>query len=71
MAGGLNRGEIWSYSFPKPDKQRPVLILTRQEVIGMLNTVMVAPITSTIHGALQSGKMKSVCRAVGIATDCI
>jgi hypothetical protein len=37
----------------------------------MLNTVMVAPITSTIHGALQSGKMKSVCRAVKIATGCI
>ena len=51
MAGRLNRGEIWFYSFTKPDKQRPVLILTRQEVIGMLNTVMVAPVTSTIRGA--------------------
>ena len=51
MARQLKRGEIWSCSFPEPEKQRPVLILTRQEVIGMLNTVMVAPITSTIHGA--------------------
>ena len=33
------------------DKRRPVLILTRQEVIGLLSTVMVAPITSAIHGA--------------------
>jgi len=51
MASQLNRGEIWLYSFAPPDKRRPVLVLTRQEVIGMLRTVMVAPITSTIHGA--------------------
>ena len=31
--------------------QRPVLVLTRDEVIGLLHTVMVAPITSTIRGA--------------------
>ena len=34
-----------------PDKKRPVLVLSRQEVIGLLPTVMVAPITSTIRGA--------------------
>lgn len=51
MAERLNRGEIWLYTFKKPDKRRPVLILTRPEVIGLLNTVTVAPITSTIHGA--------------------
>jgi mRNA interferase MazF len=34
-----------------PDKRRPVLVLTRQEVIGLLRTVMVAPITSTIRSA--------------------
>jgi mRNA interferase MazF len=39
------------YAFRAPDKRRPVLVLTRQEVIGLLKTVMVAPITSTIHGA--------------------
>ena len=39
------------YAFRGPDKQRPVLVLTRQDVIGLLRTVMVAPITSTIHGA--------------------
>lgn len=47
----MNRGEIWLYGFPAPDKRRPVLVLTRQEVIGLLSTVMVAPITSTIRGA--------------------
>ena len=39
------------YTFTRRDKRRPVLVLTRQEVISMLRTVMVAPITSTIHGA--------------------
>lgn len=45
------RGEIWMFSFPKPDKKRPVLVLTRQDMIGRLHTVTVAPITSTIRGA--------------------
>ena len=39
------------FSFRAPDKRRPVLVLTRQEVIGLLHTVMVAPITSTMYGA--------------------
>ena len=39
------------YAFGAPDKRRPVLVITRQDVIGLLHTVMVAPITSTIHGA--------------------
>jgi len=51
MARDVNRGEIWLYTFKAPDKQRPVLVLTRQEVIPMLHTVMVAPITSAIRGA--------------------
>lgn len=50
MAERVNRGEIWLYPFKAPDKQRPVLILTRQGVIGLLSTVMFAPITSTIRG---------------------
>lgn len=51
MARAVNRGEIWTYRFKAPDKRRPVLVISRQEVIGLLHTVMVAPITSTIHGA--------------------
>ncbi len=51
MAGRISRGEVWLYTFKRPDKRRPVLVLTRSEVIGLLNTVTVAPITSTIHGA--------------------
>ena len=49
MARSVNRGEIWMYRFKAPDKRRPVLVLSRPEVIELLHTVMVAPITSTIH----------------------
>ena len=38
------------YEFKAPDQRRPVLVLTRQHVIELLNWVMVAPVTSTIHG---------------------
>jgi mRNA interferase MazF len=51
MARGIGRGDIWLLEFKPPDKRRPVLVLSRNEVIGLLRTVMVAPITSAIRGA--------------------
>jgi mRNA interferase MazF len=51
MASGVNRGEIWLYTFGSPDKRRPVVVLSRQKAISLLRTVLVAPITSTAHGA--------------------
>lgn len=50
MARTLSRGEIWYYHFPKPDKKRPVLVLTRDSIIPYLNEVTIAPITSVIRG---------------------
>lgn len=50
LRGGPRRGEIWRYRFKAPDKHRPVVILTRQSVLPLLRTAMVAPITSTIRG---------------------
>jgi mRNA interferase MazF len=50
VAGTLNRGEVRLCRFAPPDKQRPVLVLTRDSAIGHLGTVTVAPITSTIRG---------------------
>jgi mRNA interferase MazF len=32
------------------DKRRPVLVLTRELMVGRMSTVTVAPITSTVHG---------------------
>jgi len=46
----LIRGEIRWYTFRLPDKRRPVLVLTRNEVIGLLNEIIVAPVTRTIRG---------------------
>jgi mRNA interferase MazF len=51
VAREVRRGEIWRYRFKSPDKLRPVVVLSRPEVIGLLHTVMVAPITSTVRGA--------------------
>lgn len=50
MAGGVNRGEIWFHTFAPPDKRRPVVVLSRQGVIPLLRSVIVAPITSTMRG---------------------
>jgi mRNA interferase MazF len=46
----VNRGEIWQFEFDHPNKRRPVLVLTRQEILGHLHSVTVAPITTTIRG---------------------
>lgn len=67
MAERVNRGEIWLYTFKPPDKKRPVLVLTRQEVIPRLSTVMVAPITSTIRGAPSEVLVGS---EQGLRTEC-
>jgi mRNA interferase MazF len=52
MAGRVEvaRGDLWTYEFKRPDKQRPILVLSRPEAIAVLHTVIVAPITSTIRG---------------------
>ena len=50
VAREMARGQIWTYEFLKPDKTRPVLILSRDEAIRFLHAVMVAPITSTVRG---------------------
>src|SRR5262245_59820559 len=49
LAGRLRRGDVHPCEFPPPDKQRPVLILTRDSAIGQLTKVTVAPLTSTIR----------------------
>jgi mRNA interferase MazF len=45
----MKRGEIRWYKFAQPDKQRPVLILTRNSVLEYLGEATVAPITTTIR----------------------
>lgn len=43
----MKRGEVRWYKFQPPDKNRPVLILTRDSILEYLGEVTVAPITST------------------------
>jgi mRNA interferase MazF len=50
VAGTITRGEVRLYLFPRPDKRRPVVVLTRESAIAYLSAVTVAPITSTIRG---------------------
>ena len=38
------------YRFAPPNKQRPVVVLTRTSALGFLNQVTIAPISSTIRG---------------------
>jgi mRNA interferase MazF len=50
LAGPIERGEVRLVRFPPPDKERPVLVLTRASAIPYLSRITVAPITSTIRG---------------------
>lgn len=45
----MRRGDICWYVFGPPDKRRPVLLLTRDSAIPVLNAVTIAPITSTVR----------------------
>jgi len=45
----MRRGEIRWYKFQPPDKNRPVLILSRDPVIEYLGEVTIAPVTTTIR----------------------
>ena len=63
----MKRGEIRWYKFTRPDKRRPVLILTRDSVLEYLGEVTVAPITSTVRN-IPSEMFLS--KADGMPRDC-
>ena len=50
MAAVVSRGEVRLCRFLPPDKERPVLVLTRNSAIAHLVTATIAPITSTVRG---------------------
>jgi len=45
----MRRGEVRWYRFAKPDKKRPVVILTRDSALEFLGEITIAPVTSTIR----------------------
>jgi mRNA interferase MazF len=44
----ISQGDIWLVE-PPNNKRRPVLIVTRNEAIGVLNSLVVAPLTTSIR----------------------
>lgn len=44
----MTQGELWLMETPN-SKRRPVLIVSRDDVIPVLSNVVVAPVTSTIR----------------------
>jgi len=63
----MKRGEIRWYKFQRPDKNRPVLILTRGSVIEYLGEVTIAPITTTIRDIPSEVLLT---RSDGMAREC-
>jgi mRNA interferase MazF len=63
----VKRGDIYWYAFKAPDKRRPVLLLTRDSAIPVLNAVTIAPITTTIRDIPTEVLLT---RADGMPTDC-
>jgi mRNA interferase MazF len=63
----MKRGEIRWYVFARPDKKRPVLILTRDSALEFLGEVTVAPITSTIRNIPSEVLLTN---ADGMSRDC-
>jgi mRNA interferase MazF len=63
----MRRGEVRWYVFSRPDKKRPVLILTRDSALEFLGVVTVAPITSTIR---EIPSEVLLTKADGMPRDC-
>jgi mRNA interferase MazF len=63
----MKHGEIRWYKFMSPDKNRPVLILTRDSVLEYLEEVTIAPITNTIRNIPSEAFLS---KADGIPLDC-
>ena len=63
----MKRGEIRWYKFARPDKKRPVLILTRDSILEYLREVTVAPVTSTIR---EIPSEVALSKEDGMSRDC-
>jgi mRNA interferase MazF len=61
------RGEIWWGETPDA-KGRPYLVLTRDDAIPVLRTVLVAPVTRTIRGIPTEVPLGP---AEGLPTECV
>lgn len=64
----MKRGEIRWYKFKKPEKKRPVLILTRDSILEYLGEVTVVPVTSMIRDIPSEVYLS---KADGMMKDCV
>ena len=63
----MRRGEVRWYKFSKPDKKRPVLLLTRDSAYEYLGDVMIAPITTRLR---EIPTQVELSRDEGMPRDC-
>ena len=63
----MKQGDVYWYTFPAPNKRRPVLILTRDSAIHYLTGITVAAITSKIRGIDSEVRLS---RFDGFVTEC-
>jgi mRNA interferase MazF len=64
----MNRSEVWWANLPPPLGRRPVLILTRSAAVRVRNQVVVAQVTTTIHGLPCEVPLT---QADGMPRDCV
>lgn len=62
------QGDIYWVTLNKPDKRRPVLILTRTSAISDLNAVVVAAITTTVR---EIDSQVMIGPEEGVREDCV
>jgi mRNA interferase MazF len=62
----VRRGDIW-WMQRADEKARPVLVVTRDEAIGVLRRVVVAPVTTTLR---QAPSQLALGSAEGLPVDC-
>ena len=64
----MDRSEVWWADLPPPIGRRPVLILTRSAAVAVRNQVVIAQITTTVHGIPAE---VALTRADGMPRDCV
>ena len=65
---GLRHGSIWWARLPAPAGRRPVLVLTRDTVLGKMQNVTIAPLTRTDRGLPTEVRLT---KSDGVPTACV
>ena len=45
----MKRGELWIADLPRPDKPRPVVLVSREEAYSIREVITVAPVTTRVR----------------------